>query len=109
MPGTGLHLILELCPSKGPIYKKGGQKQSIQRLIPRQQQGNQGRQENRKNLCNEQAGESPGRFEIWKRIGAAQPSLKIQEGETDSVQVAESMQLEVHSLKWKSPYVPSLP
>ena len=37
MPGTGPHIILEFCPSKGHIYKKGGQKQSIQRQILRQQ------------------------------------------------------------------------
>ena len=54
-------------------------------------------------------GKSPSRSEIWKRIGASQPSLKIQEGERESVQVAESMQPEVHSLKGKSPYVSGLP
>ena len=50
-----------------------------------------------------------GRFGIWKRIGISQPTLKIQEGEGESVQVVENMQPEIHSLKWKSPYVPGLP
>ena len=54
-------------------------------------------------------GKNPSRSGIWKRIGAAQPSLKIQEAEGESVQVAESMQPEVHSLKDKSTFVPSLP
>ena len=46
-------------------------------------------------------GKNPSRSGIWKRVGASQSSLKIQ--------VAESRQPEVHSLKGKLPYILGLP
>ena len=54
-------------------------------------------------------GRSPSRSGIWKRVGTSQLSLKIQEGEGESLQVAKSMQPEIHSLEGKSPYISRLP